>query len=205
MADNVPLDPTSIDHTPSERAAEVGRNSVRQDSSGYGYGCSLLGEPETHLLDYVRVLYKRRWTAVTAFLTVFVAVTIYVFTATPRYTSRAQILIEKENANVVSFKEAFEQNQITDDYYQTQYRLLQSRALARRTLDSLQLWNHPQFSPPRTNTISVGALVRASAAKVDSWFTTAPPVEEPAADETKGQSAAIDRFLDALTVSPIRN
>ncbi|HMF99158.1 MAG TPA: polysaccharide biosynthesis tyrosine autokinase, partial [Vicinamibacterales bacterium] len=205
MADNVPLDPTSIDQAPPLRAPEVGNSSVRQDSSGYGYGSNVLGEQEVHLLDYVRVLYKRRWTAGTAFLTVFVAVTIYVFTATPLYVSRAQILIEKENVNVVTFKEAVEQNQITDDYYQTQYRLLQSRALARRTLDSLQLWNHPQFSPQRTNTISVGALLRATVATIGAWFTTPAPAEESAADETKGQSAAIDRFLDALTVSPIRN
>ena len=77
----------------------------------------------------------------------FLSVTVYVFTATPLYESKAQILIEKENANVVSFKEAFEQNQITDDYYQTQYKLLQSRGLARRTMETLHLWGHPEFAP----------------------------------------------------------
>ena len=39
-----------------------------------------------------------------------------------------------------------EQNQIADDYYQTQYKILQSRALARRTLDELKLWDHPLFN-----------------------------------------------------------
>jgi capsular exopolysaccharide synthesis family protein len=204
MGDNVPFDPTSIERAPSERAAEAGRSNVREDSSGDSAGSNLRGEPEIHLLDYVRVLYKRRWTAVTAFLIVFLSVTIYVFTATPLYVSRAQILIEKENVNVVTFKEAVEQDQITDDYYQTQYRLLQSRTLARRTLDALQLWNHPQFASRRANAVSVGTLVRASAATIGGWLTTAP-AEDRAADETKGQSAAIDRFLGALTVSPIRN
>ncbi len=74
----------------------------------------------------------------------------YTFTATPIYEARVQILIEKENSNVVTFKEAIEQNQITDDYYQTQYKILQSRALARRTLDALNLWNDTQFNPPES-------------------------------------------------------
>ena len=31
---------------------------------GYGYGGNGLGDTEVHLLDYVKVLYKRRWTAI---------------------------------------------------------------------------------------------------------------------------------------------
>src|SRR5262245_12156457 len=99
---------------------------------------------EAHLSDYLRLIYKRRWPAVTAFLLVFVSACIYTFTATPIYDARVQILIEKEASNVVTFKEAIEQNQVADDYYQTQYRILQSRALARRTMDALNLWTNPQ-------------------------------------------------------------
>src|ERR1700674_4664577 len=131
-----PMAPGSGTPTPAPSAAR------------YGYGSNVLGgtDVDVHLLDYVKVLYKRRWTAMTAFLIVFVTVTIYTFTATPLYEAKVQILIEKEATNVVSFKEAFEQNQVADDYYQTQYKILQSRALARRTLDGLKLWNHPRFN-----------------------------------------------------------
>src|SRR5438132_9934804 len=125
----------------------------------YGYGSNVIGDGEVHLLDYVKVLYKRRWTAITAFLVVFLSVTIYTFTATPIYEAKVQILIEKENTNVVTFKEAFEQNQIADDYYQTQYKILQSRALARRTIDTLKLWNHPQFNPKSSEWITVGDIL----------------------------------------------
>jgi capsular exopolysaccharide synthesis family protein len=201
MSDQTPLDPTQIDHVPSEGGAD-GRQVLRP---GYGYGSNLLGgADDVHLLDYVRVLYKRRWTAATAFLAVFVSVTIYAFTATPIYQSKVQILIEKENANVVGFKEAFEQNQIADDYYQTQYKLLQSRVLARRTLETLQLWSHPQFKPG-DDQVSVGTIVMAPVAMLSEWFQAAAPIKVPKADETEGQSGAIDRFLKALTVSPIRN
>jgi len=166
---------------------------------GYGYGSNVLGDTEVHLLDYVKVLYKRRWTALTVFLVVFVGVIVYTFTATPIFQAKTQILIEKENSNVVTFKEAIEQNQIADDYYQTQYKILQSRALARRTLEALKLWNHPELTPKPAGTLStiVGAPF--------GMFRNAPQTEPAAADETKLQSRVIDRFLEDLTVSPIRN
>jgi len=90
---------------------------------------------DVHLSDYFRVLYKRRWPMLTVWLLVLAGTCVYTFTATPIFGARVQILIEKEATNVVSFKQAVEQNQVTDDYYQTQYRLLQSRALARRNVD----------------------------------------------------------------------
>ncbi len=94
----------------------------------------------------MRVLYKRRTLAITAFLVVFVSVVVYTFTQTPIYAARVQLLIEPENQNVVSFKEVIEQDKSTTDYYQTQYKILQSRALAKRTLEATNLWNHEEFA-----------------------------------------------------------
>lgn len=171
----------------------------------HGYESDGLGEDEVHLSDYVRVLYKRRWTAITVFLIVVLSVAAYTFTATPIYQASVQILIEKESTNIVSFKEAFEQNQITDDYYQTQYKVLQSRALARRTLDELKLWDHPRFNPARDKSLTLGTLVAAPVALVSGWFKGDTPGESPLVDETQTQSTSIDRFLADLTVSPLRN
>ena len=100
---------------------------------------------EGHILDYVKVLYKRRWTAITTFLLVVGGVTVYTFTATPIFEARTRLLIEAENQNVVSFKAVLDGDQTRADYYQTQYNILQSRALARRTLDELKLWDTPPF------------------------------------------------------------
>jgi succinoglycan biosynthesis transport protein ExoP len=173
-------------------------------AAGYGYSSNVLGDADVHLIDYVKVLYKRRWTAITAFLVVFLSVAIYTFTATPIYESKVQILIEKEATNVVSFKEAIEQNQIADDYYQTQYKILQSRALARKTIDATHLWDHPQFNP-KSEPLTVGRIVGAPVALVFGWLKSPKPPAVPGADETKTQSRTIDRFLTNLSVSPIRN
>jgi len=192
---DVPATHADLDESALWVAAGAGANPR---GAGYGYGSNVI-DSEVHLLDYVKVLYKRRWTATTAFLVVFFGVVIYTFTATPIFEAKTQILIEKENSNVVSFKEAIEQNQIADDYYQTQYRILQSRALARRTIDALKLWDHPLLTQ-RTEGM-VATIVGAPLA----IFHSAATAEPPSAEETKAQSRAIDRFLAGLTVSPIRN
>ena len=174
--------------------------------SGYGAGYGHSVNEDVHLLDYVRILYKRRWTALTAFLVVFGAVAVYTFTATPIFSARTQILIENENPNVVKFEEVLDQNKTTNDYYQTQYRILQSRALARRTLDAEQLWEHPHFDL-RDHTQSMNPLVWAGAAVrgVQDWVSGSTDSAPSDAAESAAQSRVIDAFLRGLSVSPVRN
>src|SRR5688500_17638830 len=99
-----------------------------------------------HLRDYARAMYKRRWTGIAAFAVVLGSVTAYTFTATPVYHATARVLIDSEGQNVVDFKEVVAPDEARTDYYQTQYNLLESRSLARKTLTSLKLWNHPEFT-----------------------------------------------------------
>ena len=153
------------------------------------------GGADGHLLDYVRILYKRRWTAVTAFLIVLATVTTYTFTVTPIYEARTRLLIEAEGPNVINFTEVVDEQRTKADYYQTQYNILQSRQLARKTIDALQLWESPHFgSKPKSGFVS-------------GLFGTRPadPKNGATSGETSEQSRVIDRFLDNLTVSPIRN
>ena len=148
-----------------------------------------------HLLDYVRVLHKRRWTAGTAFLIVLAIVTTYTFTVTPIYEARTRLLIEAEGPNVINFTEVIDEQRTKADYYQTQYNILQSRQLARKTIDALQLWDSSHLGgQPRTGVVATLLGGKASA-----------PTSPQNAGETMEQSRVIDRFLDNLTVSPIRN
>jgi succinoglycan biosynthesis transport protein ExoP len=145
-----------------------------------------------HLIDYVKILYKRRWTAGTAFLIVLAIVTTYTFTVTPVYEAKTRLLIEAEGPNVINFSEVVDEQRTKADYYQTQYNILQSRQLARKTIESLQLWDSSYFGgKPRAGFLT-------------GLFGT-KPTETTKAGETFEQSRVIDRFLDNLTVSPIRN
>ncbi len=44
-----------------------------------------------HLLDYVKVLYKRRWTVMSVLLIVIIIGTAETFSETPRYRAHARI------------------------------------------------------------------------------------------------------------------
>ncbi len=200
-APRLEIDPAA----PSPSAASVRRGDYSSDG---------VGETEVHLLDYVRVLHKRRWTAATTFLLIVVSVTVYTFTATPIFEAKTRLLIESDARNVVSFKEVLNEEQAKADYYQTQYNLLQSRALARKTLDSLKLWDQQPFggdAPARMNiagsvTRAVSGAVSAVAEIVGSASPKAIAENQiPGADETKAQSEAIDVLLLNLDVTPIRN
>src|SRR5207237_9817723 len=175
-------------------AAGGGYASYPDIVGGSGEG----GEP--HLLDYVRVLYKRRWIAGTAFTVVMLLVTVYTFTVTPIYQATTKLLIESDSPNVVSFKEVINEEQTKADYYQTQYNILQSRSLARRTLETLKLWESGEFVTNKRG------IVQTLAGGVASLFgKKAPEPGIPDAGETSSQSRAVDAFLKRLTVSPVRN
>lgn len=183
---------------------------ARYGGFGAGYGQAVGGD-EIHLLDYLRVLHKRRWTAITAFLIVMGTVTIYTFTATPIYSASVRILIESENPNVVKFEEVYDQNTSSTDYYQTQYRILQSRLLVRRTLDAEKLWEHPLYADPeRPTTIGLNPITWLSGGTrfVSGLVSDAPspgPENSTAQSESAAQSRVIDAFLEGLTVTPVRS
>src|SRR4051812_30106781 len=142
MSDQLNLD-SNPDPQPEARLRAVapgGRTSTPHATQG-----DVIGAGEVHLSDYVKVLYKRRWTAITAFLLVVGTVTVYTFTATPIYEAKTRLLIETEERNVVNFKQVVDEDQTKLDYYQTQYNILQSRVLARRTIEQLKLWDRAPF------------------------------------------------------------
>ncbi len=178
---------------------------------------------DTHFVDYLRLLSKRRWTAIGTFVLVMAVVAWTTFTATPVYEGSAQLLIEAESQNVISFKEVLEQERATADYYQTQYRILQSRALAKATIEALKLWDHPEFGGPSDAKTAPPSFARrvVDAPREFGRFMlksvvgdSDPPnkgvPKEGVADlaepsETADQARVIQGFLERLTISPIRN
>jgi capsular exopolysaccharide synthesis family protein len=172
---------------------------------------------ERHLLDYVRVLYKRRWIAIPVFLLVFIVGAVNAVRQTPVYRARTQLMIQKDSPTVATLDQMFQTQDgwYNDEFYQTQYRMLQSRSLAKRTLDEMNLWNAPLGNtPPPKASLDPLSLARRGASAVlhvaKSQFGSdepaeATPAEPPASDETAMQSAKIDQFKGGLSIEPVRN
>jgi len=169
------------------------------------------GDGEVHVFDYLRVLYRRRWIALPVFLVIFVSSVINTVRTTPLYEARAELLIEKDGSKVPTINDLFQQQEgwYNDEFYQTQYKMLQSRTLARNTISSLKMWNRPDFDGgvPQQGGFSIRGAIMSGAGAIARLVKPAAQAARSArpADETAEQSAIIDEFLGRLTVVPIRN
>ena len=167
---------------------------------------------QKHVLDYLRVLHKRRVSAFVTFLLIVAAGAAYTWTAIPTYEARVQLMIETERPRVVVFKDAVEDGGDKADYQETQYKILASRGLASKVLDSLNLWQGPESAgkqPPRSGIrVALDPIVAVGSRLVARFSRKPPPPlkrEGPAVDEPVNRSPEIDAFLDNLTVTAIRN
>jgi capsular exopolysaccharide synthesis family protein len=134
---------------------------------------------ETSLQDLLAVVLKRKWIVISFALVVIVTVTIASFLQKPSYTAIGTILIEKE-PNILSFQEIYQIETFNSDYYQTQYKILESRTLAGNTIEQIKLYENEKF-------IGKPKKGRAFSDKSSSAF----------------REELIDTFLDRLSVKPI--
>jgi capsular exopolysaccharide synthesis family protein len=174
-----------------------------------------------HLTDYLRTLYRRRWIAAAAFIVVFGHGAINSLRTEPVYQARVQIVIEKDPPKFASLEELFAHSEswFNYDFYETQYKVLQSRTVARRTLQGLGLWTPAQpvatTAPAAASSGLMGvarsAMARFRDAVTGSSGQTGPPATGPAMEptiepgESADQTRKINAFLASVTVSPVRN
>jgi capsular exopolysaccharide synthesis family protein len=113
-------------------------------------------ESETHippmhryqrsLHEYLGILLKRRWAFLAVFIGIVALCAIYSFTATPYYKATVQLLIERQAPRLLAQEPGAAEYAVNEEFYQTQYKLLESRALAKNVIDKLQLKNNPVYA-----------------------------------------------------------
>lgn len=141
---------------------------------------------ESHLRDHLHVLLRRRRLVFSILLAVVGLATLRALLTRPVYEGTAQLLIERTDPTVLNFKEVQQVDAGRDDYYQTQYKLLQSRSLAHNVIQQLNLLSDREYGGPRTPD-QVEAILK-----------------QPAG-QSREMEGAIDAFLARLSVRPIRN
>ncbi|MBN1689110.1 MAG: polysaccharide biosynthesis tyrosine autokinase [Candidatus Omnitrophica bacterium] len=97
------------------------------------------GHEEVHLHDYLYVLKKRRMITIVFFFAVLGVGILFTMREKVLYRATATILIERENPNVVDFKEVMAFDASTTDYYQTQYQMIESRSLIKQLIKEKNL------------------------------------------------------------------
>ena len=164
-------------------------------------------EEEFSLRDYGNVLRKRRWAVLASLLITLVTTAIFTFAMRPIYRGTTTIQINKESPQFVDFKEIFSINTMDMDYYQTQYKILESRSLAKRVIQANSLFNHPEFSPERERS-PFHVWKSHILEKGSEWLNFQNEKVRPLSQEgkeTAQDSLIITELLDKLKIEPIRN
>ncbi|NHN39593.1 polysaccharide biosynthesis tyrosine autokinase [Pseudomaricurvus alcaniphilus] len=147
------------------------------------------------LRQYWNTINRKKWPIMGLAAVVSVIAMLVVSAMTPIYQATSTILIESQNANVVSIEEVYGLDTRAQQYYETQFEILKSRPLAERVVDSLALTNHPTFKPEEKSGFNWRSLLPFSlSASTPSGDTTAP---DPAI-------AATGEYLANLSIQPVR-
>ena len=167
-------------------------------------------EEKIDVREYLRVIIKRQWIIIAISSLIFVSVVIHAFTATPIFEASTRIIIDKENPNVVSIQEVMAVDASGTDYYQTQYKIIESRSVGRSVIKRLDLGGSEEFFPkPDDNFISgmIGSVrngISSAAGAIASLFVTDKKIDE-AKEKEESDSALVTSFLARLKIEPIRN
>lgn len=135
---------------------------------------------DMHVYDYLRILYKWRKPAIVLFAIIVITVTAFTFVQTPIYRATARIHIERATPKALDIKDLMPVDANSTEFYQTQYKILQSRSLVKRVLKEANLTQNKIFNP---------------------GFDEKDRAKDPARYEEK----LVSRFLTSYKVEPIRN
>jgi polysaccharide biosynthesis transport protein len=169
-----------------------------------------------HVFDRLSILFKHRRLALTVFFVTVGVMMTQTYATIPLYRTKSQILIQDERSTAISNLTAADPSfwQDPEPYYNTQYRILQSRGLARRVVKRLDMQNVPEFNGTPAVPGGPLALVRTARAQVTGGVRRAhaaitgrgaeQPAETPAADETEQEAALVGAFLSRVRIEPER-
>ena len=158
---------------------------------------------EASVKEYLQIIRKHKW-MVLAFVLAFVGiVSVYNLTVRPGYRATTQILIEKDNPNVIAIKEVLTVDSADVSYFQTQYQLLQSRTLAEKVIKALALEDSPELNPQEG--WSVTALLGALLSRLTGAFLPAPEPGHTPGQDSAHEERLVDVFLSRLKIEPVKN
>jgi len=134
------------------------------------------------------------------FLLVVGLVTFVSFRATRIYKATAQIIIEQQLSPITPIAGVSPNEPGKQDYYQTQFNLLQSRSLACKVIKSLELWKVFEFNKTENTSNSRSEWLRNIGAK----WTGRIPDSTTEASGPQINSLIVNWYLSHLQINPVR-
>lgn len=163
-------------------------------------------DDEIDLLKLWQTVWRRKWSIITLVLIVSMVAILVVFSITPIYRAAATLLIEQKSAKVVSIEQVYGLDGAGNEYLQTQFELLRSRALAERVVRELNLTTHPEFDPRQ----QPAPLIDVKGLMANFDFNKVVPATLPddlqdpvAASEAEIFDEVTVAFMERISVEPL--
>ena len=163
-----------------------------------------LDDDEIDLRELWNVIRRRKTTIITTALFIFIATLIVTLLMTPIYRASTTIQINPEDsAKVLSYDVGTQESRSNDkDFYQTQYELLKSQALAKHVIDTLNLDRKLEedklAKPFFAETIETATKWVQEILQKNSSDNSIQPKKK------LGERPIELSFLDNLTISPVK-
>ena len=117
---------------------------------------------------------------------------LVVLSLTPKYSATTTLLIESEEARILSIEEVYGMSGNSSEYLLTQFEILKSRALAERVVKELKLVNVAEYNPVHPSNAKGFSLKKMILGESD------PLTQEQVLAKT------IDTFWKKISISPVR-
>ncbi len=161
----------------------------------------LANEEVIDLRQYILVIQRFKWRILSLAFIITMLVTVITYTITPKYLATATLLIESEQANVVSIQEVYGLDSSHAEYFLTQFEILKSQRIAQKVVEKLKLTTHAEFDPDqKPKSINVKQ-------KISELLPFLPQRVASYTDEqriARKKRKVIAQFMSQLTIAPIR-
>jgi capsular exopolysaccharide synthesis family protein len=148
---------------------------------------------------------SKSWGSILGLCTVISMLTaLWVMRIDPVYRASTTIMIESQEAKMVSIEEVYGMPSRMREYFLTQFEIIKSRDIAEMVADELDLWNHPQFAPPPATEDSGGFSLDIRG-WISGLFSIAVDKKAPKFGvEELRRAAVVNRLMAYLVVEPVQ-
>ncbi len=128
---------------------------------------------EMNLSEIIQIVFKRLWWIVAAMLLGLIAAILVNVLMRPVYEAVTLMMINNENAGKLD-TDSYRSFAAEEDYYRTQYQLLESRSLLEKVYNQLDLNQYEEFANPRgisklKNALKIDPVTRSRLVQVKAF------------------------------------
>jgi capsular exopolysaccharide synthesis family protein len=161
--------------------------------------------------QYLQTVKRYFWRIAGLAIFLTLLVTLIVLSLTPMYTAKVSLLIESEQANVLSIEEVYGIDSSRKEYFETQYEILRSRQIAERVVERMQLQDNPFFNKDLfdENKGALDSIVDGVKQSIKAALPFLP--QEPLVTLTEEElqasrkSFATTLLVESTSVAPVKN